>query len=140
MDTLTNTPEGSRHLCPVCGSELQTEPSDPAGTAPCPACGHLVWYTWGTIGDSLVIKPISPSLQTEDWEQLMENATAKPGRRITIDLRDVQAIASAVLGKLINFKKRAQAAQGTFKIENLHPDLVEIFRITRLDQVFDVGQ
>ena len=135
----SSPPQGSPDLCPVCGSEIQIDPSNPARDAPCPACGHLVWFTWEAAGDSLVIKPICASLRTEDWETLMEKATEKQGVQITIDLRDVQSIASAVLGKLINFKKRAQAVQGTLKIENLHPDLVEIFRITRLDQVFDVG-
>ena len=30
--------------CPVCGSEVVVEPSRPACDAPCPNCGHLLWF------------------------------------------------------------------------------------------------
>ena len=40
----SRTPEGSPNHCPICGTSLQLEPSQPAGDAPCPACGHLLWF------------------------------------------------------------------------------------------------
>ena len=57
-----------------------------------------------------------------------------------LDLSQVQYLSSAVLGKLINLKKTVTTMKGKLKIENLHPDLFEIFRITRLDQVFDIDR
>jgi anti-sigma B factor antagonist len=62
----------------------------------------------------------------------------KIGIRLVLDLSYVQYLSSAVLGKLINLKKKVTAMKGKLKIENLHPDLLEIVRITRLDQAFDI--
>jgi len=43
--TPTRTPEGQPILCPVCGKPVVIEPSQPAGDAPCPHCGCLLWFT-----------------------------------------------------------------------------------------------
>lgn len=40
----SRTPEGSPNRCPVCGAEVRIEPSRPSGDAPCPSCGHLLWF------------------------------------------------------------------------------------------------
>ena len=29
---------------PVCATHIRLEPSRPAGDAPCPCCGHLLWF------------------------------------------------------------------------------------------------
>jgi serine/threonine protein kinase len=40
----SRTPEGLPNRCPVCGTNVRIEPSNPAGDAPCPQCGHLLWF------------------------------------------------------------------------------------------------
>ena len=50
----SRTPEGQPNHCLVCGADLRIEPSDPAGDAPCPRCGLLLWFTPGAVQ---VIKP-----------------------------------------------------------------------------------
>jgi acyl carrier protein len=44
MPIASRTPEGWPNRCPICGSEWRIEPSQPQGDAPCPVCGHLVWF------------------------------------------------------------------------------------------------
>src|SRR2546423_1698186 len=44
MNISSRTPEGEPNHCPVCGSEVRTEPSRPLGDAPCPVCGTLLWF------------------------------------------------------------------------------------------------
>src|SRR5262245_63759521 len=44
MTISSRTPEGSPNRCPVCGADFRTEPSRPPGDAPCPQCGHLLWF------------------------------------------------------------------------------------------------
>jgi signal recognition particle subunit SRP54 len=44
MKPSSRTPEGERNRCPVCGNVVRTEPSRPPGDAPCPHCGHLLWF------------------------------------------------------------------------------------------------
>jgi len=40
----SRTPEGAPNTCPVCGAEVRLQPSQPFGDAPCPCCGHLLWF------------------------------------------------------------------------------------------------
>ncbi len=44
MEPSTRTPEGEPNRCPVCGKPLKIDPSRPPGDAPCPHCGHLLWF------------------------------------------------------------------------------------------------
>lgn len=44
MQPASRTPEGEPNRCPVCGKEVRLEPSRPPGDAPCPNCGHLLWF------------------------------------------------------------------------------------------------
>jgi hypothetical protein len=44
MEPSSRTPEGVPNRCPVCGKRVRLEPSTPPGDAPCPHCGHLLWF------------------------------------------------------------------------------------------------
>lgn len=43
MNISSRTPEGFPSLCPLCGTSVNIEYSEPAGDAPCPNCGCLLW-------------------------------------------------------------------------------------------------
>jgi anti-sigma B factor antagonist len=55
-----------------------------------------------------------------------------------LDLGDVQYLLSAALGKLIKLNKKVVGRGGKLRIENLRSDILDVFRITRLDKVFDI--
>jgi PTS system nitrogen regulatory IIA component len=44
MEPASRTPEGKPNRYPLCGHEVRIEPSIPPGDAPCPNCGHLLWF------------------------------------------------------------------------------------------------
>ncbi|WP_147274415.1 phosphopantetheine-binding protein [Bremerella cremea] len=44
MTISSRTPEGQPGCCPVCQARVVIEPSVLTGDAPCPACGHLLWF------------------------------------------------------------------------------------------------
>jgi anti-anti-sigma factor len=134
----SRTPEGTPNCCSVCGAHLTIEASVPAGDAPCPFCGHLLWFTREDIGDFEIIKPIGSRLSAESLDQLFASEPLRTGMRFILDLSDVQAFSSDVLGKLINLKKKVAAVHGTMRLRGIHPDVREVFRITRLDQVFEL--
>ena len=71
---------------------------------------------------------------------LIDRASEKRGVQLVLDLGDVQYLSSTALGKLIKLKKKVMGVRGRLRIENLHSDLREVFRITRFDQVFDIGR
>ncbi|QDT95986.1 Acyl carrier protein [Gimesia aquarii] len=43
MNVSSRTPEGFPSHCPLCGASVNIEYSEPAGDAPCPNCGFLLW-------------------------------------------------------------------------------------------------
>jgi anti-anti-sigma factor len=140
MNVASRTPEGMPNLCPVCGSAVRIEPSDPADDAPCPQCGHLLWFSWEDASGTMGIKPTCAHLKAEDLDTLVNRLSEQPGLRLVVDLSRVRYVSSDALSKLIALKKKIVGASGEFHIENLHPDLLEVFRITRLDQVFRIGR
>jgi anti-anti-sigma factor len=133
----SRTPEGRPNHCPVCGSDLKIEPSDPAGDAPCPRCGHLLWFAWEDLVDVQVIRLTGSRLDPVSLDRLIDSGAMRSGQRLVIDLSSVQYLASPILGKLINLKKQL-GGRGRLMLRHVHPDLVEVFRITRLDRVFDL--
>jgi hypothetical protein len=44
----SRTPEGDPNRCVICGYDCRLEPSWPARDAPCPRCGHLLWFPAGS--------------------------------------------------------------------------------------------
>jgi anti-sigma B factor antagonist len=58
--------------------------------------------------------------------------------QILLNFGNVQYLSSAALGKLINLNKKVKSVKGKLKLCCIHPDLLEVFRITRLDQVFEI--
>ena len=55
MNTIpsSRTPEGTPNRCPVCQAVICIEPSTPPGDAPCPHCGHLLWFAGGMVLENL---------------------------------------------------------------------------------------
>jgi anti-sigma B factor antagonist len=77
-------------------------------------------------------------LDPESLDRLIDSLEMRPGLRMVIDLSEVEYLTSSVLAKLIDLKKRLGVAGGRVGLQHVHPDLIEVFRITRLDRVFDV--
>lgn len=40
----SRTPEGESNRCPICRNDVFIEPSLDTRDAPCPHCGHLLWF------------------------------------------------------------------------------------------------
>lgn len=74
----------------------------------------------------------------EVGDQLYSLVEDEGHKQLLLNFGNVQFLSSAALGKLINLKKKVGAAKGKLKLCCIHPDLFEVFRITRLDQVFEI--
>ena len=55
-----------------------------------------------------------------------------------IDFGKVEFCSSAVLGLLIRISKKIYQKDGNFGLCSISPSILEIFRITRLDTIFDI--
>lgn len=57
---------------------------------------------------------------------------------LVLDFRHVRFLSSAVLGLLIRVSKRVAEQGGQLKLANIHPGIYEVFKITRLTNIFDI--
>ena|SRR3989304_9412287 len=57
---------------------------------------------------------------------------------IILDFSNVRFLSSAVLGLLIRVSKRIYEHDGQLRLCNINPKIYEIFKITRLNKVFDI--
>jgi len=64
--------------------------------------------------------------------------SASGGINLVIDFTNVRFFSSAVLGLLIKVSKRVYERDGQLRLCNISPKIYEIFKITRLNKVFDI--
>jgi anti-sigma B factor antagonist len=141
MDTSPTRNEGKPDRCPVCGTAV-TEAAPrggPVADAPCPRCGHLLWFVSRSVGDVTVVQLIDTGAAVMELLDLLDRAVVdgKVGR-LVINFGSIQQVSSAALGKLVKLMNRAEAVRGRLKLCGLHADLRHVFRITRLDRVFEI--
>jgi anti-sigma B factor antagonist len=96
-----------------------------------------------TIDGVTVVSFVDTKIVTEEniqevGDQLYQLVDVEGKKQLLLNFGNVQYLSSAALGKLINLKKKVGAAKGKLKLCCFHPDLLEVFRITRLDQVFEI--
>jgi anti-sigma B factor antagonist len=90
------------------------------------------------------IVTIIPSrvVSEEDIQQFatqLNHVVVDNGRsQLVIDFGKVKFLSSAALGRLVALKKRIREAKGTLKLCCIDSNLLEVFRITRLDSVFEI--
>jgi anti-sigma B factor antagonist len=58
--------------------------------------------------------------------------------KFLFDFDRVAYLSSNALGMLIGLQRRISQRKGRLKLAGIHPDVMEVFRITKLDTVFDI--
>ncbi len=96
-----------------------------------------------TIDGVTVVSFVDTKIVTEEniqevGDQLYQLVDVEGKKQLLLNFGNVQYLSSAALGKLINLKKKVGVVKGKLKLCCIHPDLLEVFRITRLDQVFEI--
>jgi anti-sigma B factor antagonist len=71
-------------------------------------------------------------------EQLSELADSAPSPKILLDFKNVEHLSSAALGMLITLSKQLTERQGKMVLANINPQIYEVFRITRLNKLFNI--
>lgn len=76
----SRTPEGDPNQCPICGHHVRIEPSIDTRDAPCPSCGHLLWFAQHPSGAAIERAERQPIRVTVEMKQLvLEFATKRFG-------------------------------------------------------------
>lgn len=58
--------------------------------------------------------------------------------QVVVDFKAVKFMASAMLGKLVAMKKKCDEFKAKLKLCSVAPEILEVFKITKLNKVFDI--
>ena len=71
-------------------------------------------------------------------EQLTDLIAAETPPRLLLNFRKVEHLSSAALGVLITVGKQVAERRGQLVLANIHPQIFEVFKITRLNKLFNI--
>ena len=71
-------------------------------------------------------------------DSIMPLVEQNAGKKLIIDFSDVEFFSSSVLGLLIRISKKVYEGQGLLRLCCIEPNIMKVFKITRLDRVFDI--
>src|SRR5437868_10822518 len=71
-------------------------------------------------------------------EQLYSLVDEAGRRKILLNFGNVEYLSSAALAKLITLNKKLQQAAGRLILCNIHPQISELFEITKLNTLFTI--
>lgn len=74
----------------------------------------------------------------EIGEELSELVNSTPGIKLLLSFNNVEHLSSAALGMLITLNKQVGATSGKLKLSDITPQIFEVFKITRLNKLFDI--
>jgi anti-sigma B factor antagonist len=80
--------------------------------------------------DELCIQEIQ-----EELGKVLEDETVE---NLLLSFKNVEHLSSAALGMLITLKKKMEVKKGKLKLSDINPQIFEVFKITRLNKVFDI--
>ena len=60
--------------------------------------------------------------------------------KMLLDFANVDYLSSAALGKLITLHKRVREANGQLRLCNIQSTIEEVFKITRLNKLFNIAK
>ncbi len=74
----------------------------------------------------------------EIGEEMYSVVQSTPNVKLIVDFDGVEYLSSTALGKLITLKKRVEAVNGKLRLAAIKPEIMEVFKITRLDTIFEI--
>jgi len=94
------------------------------------------------LGDVVVVNLSGPTIldgSTVDalGEELFKLVDEQARRKILLDFTRVKFLSSAILGVLIRLQKRVASIKGRMALLGLRPDLHKVFKISKLDRLFE---
>ena len=66
--------------------------------------------------------------------------SSSPGVKLLLNFKNVEHLSSAALGMLITVNNQVTHAGGKLRLSNIAPPIFEVFKITRLDKLFEIHE
>ncbi len=73
-------------------------------------------------------------------DELSKLVVGSPGVKLLLNFSAVEHMSSAALGALITLDKQVSEEKGTLKLSDISPQIYEVFKITRLNKLFDIHE
>jgi anti-sigma B factor antagonist len=73
-------------------------------------------------------------------DELSRLVDSEPGIKLLVSFKNVEHLSSAALGMLIKLNKQVCDARGQLKLADITPPIFEVFKITRLNKLFDIHE
>lgn len=93
-------------------------------------------------GDGAVRVALAGALTPDTADTLrrtFDEVLARGPTAIDLDLAGVVYMASAGVGTLVSLLRRTRERHAPLRLLNLQPDIMNLFRVTRLDKVFAIA-
>lgn len=75
---------------------------------------------------------------SEIGEELTKLVQDGPKPRLLLSFKNVEHLSSAALGMLITLSKQVDEHQGKLRLSDITPQIYEVFKITRLNKLFEI--
>lgn len=140
MNTASVLPGGDTGDCPQCGKQVAIPVQNAAEEFPCPHCRRLLWFVRKDADGSAILVFLPGLVIGRESIDRVEEVIAATGgsSRVLLDFSRLRFLSSLFLGMLIRVHLRMASAHRALKICGLRPEAREVFRVTKLDQVFDL--
>jgi len=72
------------------------------------------------------------------FDELTKQLNKSEEKQVILDFKQVEFMASSMLGKLVQVNKKCKEFRVKLKLCSISPDIFEVFKITKLNKVFDI--
>jgi len=140
MSESLEAPERSPNRCPACGHEIGMDPMPPAADTPCPHCGKPLWFVHKELNPVTIINFAPGRILKEGEFQTLRDFlfSRNPSPKVILNLTNCQYFSDTTLAGFIVTYKKLIAAHGQLKICCLRSPMLDVFKLARLDQLFDI--
>ena len=84
-------------------------------------------------------RKILDELSIHEIGEELSRIIAETGKvKMLLSFNNVDHLSSAALGMLINLNKQVAAKKGELKLSDISPPIFEVFKITRLNKLFNI--
>lgn len=95
-------------------------------------------FTLRSTNGVTIVTFVNPKVSLEVREPLYDLVAKQGQSRIILNFENVKFLSSAPIGVLIQFKTKVKAAGGAVRFCCVDPDILAVFRITKVDSVLDI--
>ena len=74
----------------------------------------------------------------EIGDELTQLVDTEPGIKLLLNFKNVDHLSSAALGMLITLNRKVQEQNGLLKLSDINRQILEVFKITKLNRVFEI--